>query len=70
MSFPAPPVQTPFIDGNTKNISTPWLRWLQQITLALNPVTPVTGSRSTDAALTSLLENLASQGIVRNESTP
>lgn len=69
MSFPAPPVQTPFFLDDRKTIAPPWLRFFQQISTALNG-TAVTGSLGGNTALASLISNLSTQGIVNDQTSP
>lgn len=81
MAFPAPPVHTPFFadddqgfhgnssGGSAKRISHPWLRWFQEVSLALTPGTAVSGSRAGGEALTNLLTTLATQGTIQDKTT-
>lgn len=69
--FPPPPVQTPFADPKTTSgISDAWVKWFQAISVKLSVLpTPITGSKGGNAALTSLLSTLASNGEVTDQTT-
>lgn len=70
MKFAAPPLRTPFEDEKG-NMSRPWLEWFQAVSVALSGVNaPITGSRGGNAALASLITQLAAQGIVQDSTTP
>jgi len=69
MIFPPPPISTPFQDAN-QQISGPWIKWLQAVSVQLGTAsTPVTGSTGGNAALQSLLAVLVSKGIIQDQTT-
>ena len=70
--FPAPPVRTDFPDrGNKATFARGWMQWFQAITNRFNAAPPaITGSRGGNAALTSLLAQLAQAGVVTDNTTP
>jgi hypothetical protein len=70
--FPPPPIITEFPQQGAPNIfSRPWIEWFLAITNKFNGVPfSVTGSRASGAALDSLLSQLATMGIIKNDSTP
>jgi hypothetical protein len=71
MKFPPPPLRTvPFQDAKG-NVTRPWLDWFQAISVALSGKVPaITGSRGGNAAVTSLITQLAELGIVTDQTTP
>ena len=69
MEFPSPPARTPFLaaDGTVSYV---WLKWFQALQAQVSVATPaVTGAKSGNAALTSLLSVLTAKGIVTDQST-
>jgi hypothetical protein len=70
VTFPAPPVRTPFQDDKG-NISRPWIEWMQKISVQLSTGVPaIAGSRGGNAALASLLTVLAEKGFITDSTTP
>lgn len=71
MQFEAPPNRTDFPQvANEKIFSRPWLNWFQSISTFFNTPVTVTGSRASGAALDDLLTQLASKGIIMDNTTP
>lgn len=68
-NFQAQPTRTQFLDSHGY-VSEPWLRYFQEITVALSSNGKITGSRSGNAALANLLSNLNGKGIIIDETTP
>lgn len=74
MKFPDPPVRTPLTQKDPMNnevVSRPWIEWFQAVTVALSSDVPtVTGARGGNVALTNLMTDLATLGIVVDNTTP
>ena len=73
--FPAPLARNVIADVNNKTIfARPWIQWLQEVADKFNflfadpPV--ITGSRGGNAAVASLLTQLAAQGYIVDKTTP
>jgi len=70
--FPAPPDRTDYPQANNPGkFARPWIQWFQAITNQFNATPPtVTGSRGGNAALASLLTQLADAGVIVDDTTP
>jgi len=75
VTFPAPQARNAVLDvKNSTLFSRPWIQWLQGVadrfnSLFQNPP-EITGSRGGNAALASLLTQLAAQGYIVDKTVP